>query len=75
MKTAKALDEGEGACVALESAAKVDPGMDGRLVHVSGKADTKDVLSDEEFGVSATAIALTRTVETHKERSMGTIDV
>ena len=66
VKTAKALDEGEGACVALESAAKVDPGMDGRLVHVSGKADTKDVLADEEFGVSETAIALIRKVEMYQ---------
>ena len=60
VKTAKSLDEGEKACVSLESAEKVDPGMEGRLVHVSGKADTKDVLTDETFGVAATAIARSR---------------
>ena len=68
VKTAKSLDEGEKACVSLESAEKVDPGMEGRLVHVSGKADTKDVLTDETFGVAATAIALTRKVEMYQWR-------
>ena len=53
VKTAKSLDEGEKACVSLESAEKVDPGMEGRLVHVSGKADTKDVLTDEDLLSSA----------------------
>ena len=66
VKTAKALDEGEGACVSVESSAKVDPEMDGRLVHMTGKADTKDVLTDEEFGVSETAIALIRKVEMYQ---------
>ena len=66
VKTAKSLDEGEKACVSLESAEKVDPGMEGRLVHVSGKADTKDVLTDETFGVAAMAIALTRKVEMYQ---------
>ena len=43
VKTAKAIDEGEGACISLESNANVDPEMNGKLVHMSGKADTKDV--------------------------------
>ena len=63
VKTAKALDEGEGACVPVESIAKVDPEMEGRLVHMTGRADTQDVLTDEQFGVSATAIALNRKTE------------
>ena len=33
VKTAKALDEGEGACIAVESNAAVDPEMNGKLVH------------------------------------------
>ena len=61
--TAKALDEGEGACVPVESVAKVDPEMEGQLVHMTGRADTKDVLTDSQFGVSVTAIALKRTTE------------
>ena len=63
VKTAKALDEGEGACVPVESIAKVDPEMEGRLVHMTGRADTEDVLSDEQFGISEKAIALCRKTE------------
>ena len=66
VKTAKALDEGEGACVPVESIEKVDPEMEGQLVHMSGLATTKDVLSDDQFGVSATAIALKRTTEMYQ---------
>ena len=63
VKTAKAIDEGEGACISLESNDKADPEMEGKLVHMSGKADTQDVLSDATFGISATAIRLKREVE------------
>ena len=66
VKTAKAIDEGEGACVAVESNEKVDPDMNGKLVHMTGRADTKDVLSDDTFGVSATAIRLSREVEMYQ---------
>ena len=66
VKTAKAIDEGEGACISLESNATVDPEMNGKLVHMSGKADTQDVLSDDQFGVSATAIRLERKVEMYQ---------
>ena len=66
VKTAKALDEGEGACVAVESNASVDPEMNGKLVHMTGKADTQDVLTDDAFGVSATAIRLSRKVEMYQ---------
>ena len=68
VKTAKALNEGESVCIALESADTVDPEMDGKLVHVSGKADTKDVLSDDTFGVSIAAIRLSRKVEMYQWR-------
>ncbi len=63
VKTAKALDEGEGACISVESNAKVDPEMEGCLVHMTGRADTQDVLSDDVFGVSTTAIKLVRKTE------------
>ena len=68
VKTAKALNEGESVCIALESADTVDPEMDGKLVHVAGKADTKDVLSDDTFGVSVAAIRLSRKVEMYQWR-------
>ena len=63
VKTAKALDEGEGACISVETNAKVDPEMEGRLVHMTGRADTQDVLTDDTFGVSVTAIGLVRKTE------------
>lgn len=66
VKTAKAIDEGEGACISVESNASVDQDMEGKLVHMSGKADTKDVLTDDTFGVSATAIRLERNVEMYQ---------
>ena len=66
VKTAKAIDEGEGACISVESNATVDQEMEGKLVHMSGKADTKDVLTDDTFGVSATAIRLERNVEMYQ---------
>ena len=68
VKTAKALDEGEGVCVAVDSNAEVDPEMNAKLVHMTGRADTKDVLSDDTFGVSATAIRLSRKVEMYQWR-------
>lgn len=63
VRTAKALAEGEGACVALDSAAAIDSDYEGRLVHASAKAETSAILADEEFGVTANAIRLERQVE------------
>ena len=66
VKTAKAIDEGEGACIAVESNANIDQEYNDKLVHMSGKADTQDVLADDTFGVSATAISLERQVEMYQ---------
>ena len=66
VKTAKAIDEGEGACIAVESNANIDQENNDKLVHMSGKADTQDVLTDDTFGVSATAISLERQVEMYQ---------
>ena len=80
VKTAKAIDEGEGACVSVESNATIDQENNGKLVHMSGKADTQDVLTDDTFGVSVTAIRLERQVEmyqwieeskSHKQKKLG----
>lgn len=57
----------EGASSVVEaSAGEVDPSQEGKLVHVVGEATTDDVLSDGEYGVSATAIRLTREVEMYQ---------
>lgn len=63
--TAKRLNEGAGAVVDVP-ADKIDPANEGKLVHVSGKADTQDVLSDDVFGVSANALRLKRLVEVYQ---------
>ena len=63
--TAKRLKEGAGAVVDVP-ADKIDAANEGQLVHVSGKADTQEVLSDDVFGVSATALRLLRTVEVYQ---------
>lgn len=63
VKTEKALEEGEGAVVAIESVDKVDPALNGKFIHATAMADTKDVLEDSAFGVKETAIALKRRVE------------
>jgi len=46
-----------------EAMSEVDPDLDGRLIHASAFADTKDELTDDLFGVKAVAIALNRQVE------------
>lgn len=64
VKTAKALEEGEAACVSLPSADSVDAQNEGKLIHLTGNAVTQDTLTDGLFpGVSLKAIELTRSVE------------
>ena len=65
VRTRKALDEGEGACVAV-SADAVDPANEGRLVHAAGLAKTADEPRDPEFNVGTNAIRLRRTVEMYQ---------
>lgn len=62
VKTYKALKEGAGAVISVE-ATQIDGGNEGKLIHISGKADTADVLTDTQFGISFTGIALEREVE------------
>ena len=59
---AQRLKEGAAAVVEV-SADQIDPANEGKLVHVSGKADTKDILSDDVFGISDNALRFQRTVE------------
>ena len=57
-----AISETGGAAVELADITKVDPAMNGKVVHAVGKAVTAETLSDP-YGVSANAIALNRKVE------------
>ena len=65
VQTALSLDEGAGAVVSV-NADKVDGAQEGKLVHTSGLADTKDILVDTDFGVSEKAIKLIRKVEMYQ---------
>jgi hypothetical protein len=62
---AKSLKEGAGAVVSV-SADTVDPGNEGKLVHVSGLATTSETLTDPDLGVSANALKLVRKVEMYQ---------
>jgi hypothetical protein len=66
-----AIQEARQAAVEMPGVAAADPSFDGKLVHATGFADTKDVLRDAAFGVEATAISLRRDVEYYQwvERS------
>ena len=66
VKTAKALDEGQSVCVSVDSNATIDDANNGALVHMNGKAETADTLTDGEFGISVNAIKLVRKVEMYQ---------
>lgn len=78
--TATKTNEEGAASVVEAQAASVDPSQEGKLVHVVGEATTTEVLADDEYGVSETALHLVRTVEmyqwvetssTHEEKKLG----
>lgn len=60
--THKMLQEGAGVVLSVSSS-RVDPANEGKLVHVSGKTATNDVLTDPIFDVKIKAIGLRRKVE------------
>ena len=63
VKTQKALQEAEKNVVIVPDVSSVDAALNGKLIHASAFADTKDVLTDGLFGVSETAVAISRKVE------------
>ena len=65
VKRYKTLKEGGGAVVSV-AADRVDPGNEGKLVHLSGKAITSETLTDPAFGVASQAIKLRRVAEMYQ---------
>jgi len=65
VRTAKSLEEGAVAVVSVP-ASSVDPAHDGKLVHLSGEATASTTVMDPDFGVSAPALKLLRTVEMYQ---------
>lgn len=60
--TARSLAEGADTVVAADSA-RIDPALEGRLVHLIGEAASEERLTDPVLGASAVGIALSRDVE------------
>ena len=65
VKTAKALKEGAAVVISV-NAATVDGAQEGKLVHMTGEATTGEQLSDPDFGIASTTIALRRSVEMYQ---------
>lgn len=65
VKTYKTLKEGGGAVITVLANA-VDPGNEGKLVHLIGKADTEATLTDPVFKISANALRFKRNVEMYQ---------
>jgi hypothetical protein len=63
--TARSLEEGQGAVIDVPGEA-VSPENEGRLVHLTGHAETTETLRDPDFGVTARAIQLVRTTEMYQ---------
>ena len=65
IQTARSLAEGARLVVDVDSA-RVDPGNEGKLVHISGDLTAPGRLSDAEFGVTAKGLRLVRAVEMYQ---------
>lgn len=62
VKTYKTLKEGGNVVISVP-ADRVDAAHAGSLIHVTGLADTQEILQDTDFNVSVNALKLKRTVE------------
>lgn len=65
VKTARSLEEGAGAVVAISSDSVVQAN-EGKLVHVTGPVTTDGPIADDEIGVQADGIKLLRNVEMYQ---------
>ncbi len=63
VETARGLVEGETSVVRLDEIGEVDQGTDGALVHLTGKAESGEVLRDDAFDLEVPALKLHRGVE------------
>ena len=63
VKTGGAINEARSVAVKVDDISRVDPALAGKVIYATGRADTRDVLTDPIFGASATAINISRKVE------------
>jgi hypothetical protein len=70
VKTKKSIQEAEGAVVCVPDVTTIDPNLNGKLIHATAFADTKDTLTDGLFGVRENAISLSRNVEYYQYKEI-----
>ena len=63
VRTAKAIGDAASHVEPVADVSRVDASLNGKLIHASAFADTKDTLTDDMFGVREVAIRLDRKVE------------
>src|SRR5690606_37932005 len=63
VKTKKAINEGQSVVVPVSDVNSVNPELNGKFIHASALADTRDTLTVDLFGVKELAVALDRKVE------------
>lgn len=63
VKTAKAIGDAASNVEIVDDVSKVNASLNGKLIHASAFADTKDTLTDDMFGVREQAIRIDRKVE------------
>ena len=63
VKTADMLEDAQGACVEMPNPDKKSAEFEGELVCATAMANTDEVLTDTDFGISENAISLSRKVE------------
>ena len=65
VQTAQSLAEGASAVISVD-AGSIDPANDGKLVHVTGQVSASGSLADEDFGISAQGLRLSRNAEMYQ---------
>ena len=62
-RTAGAIGEAELVTQDVSDISRIDPALEGKVIHAVGLADTQEILRDTLFGVSARAVMLEREAE------------
>ncbi|MFO0924436.1 MAG: TMEM43 family protein [Pirellulales bacterium] len=62
----KGLIEAESKVVKVADASQLDTSLEGKMLHLSGKADTEETLADPVFGIRRNALRYAREVEMYQ---------
>ena len=63
VKTKKAINEGQSVVVPVSDVNSVNPELNGKFIHASALADTRDTLTDDLFGVKGRILPVGRKIE------------